>query len=598
MKYKLIKEPDNSLSAIQQILYNRGISLNQIHHYLNTSDLDINSFDGLGIENLKNAAAALVSTIQNKKNVLIVVDSDCDGYTSSAILLNYLYDLFPSFIENNVKYYIHEGKEHGLLDVMNYINEHDFDLIILPDSSSNDYGYHKELYQNGKKIIILDHHEAEYISPYAIIINNQLSDYPNKDFSGAGITWQFCRFLDKLLGSNNSDNYIDLVALGNCGDMMSLKSIETKHIINKGFKNIQNPFFYYMADKNSYSLGDKLTPMGVAFYIVPFINAMHRSGNLEEKELLFKSMLKYEAFKIIPSTKRGCKGQTEKLVEQAVRTAINVKNRQTRAQDAGMELLENKIISDNLLEHKVLLFLLEPGEIDKNIAGLIANKMMAKYQRPCCILTKVEEIEESIILTSNPPQEYKYITYQGSARGCDKVGINNFKDICTETKCIMYAEGHQGAFGLGIEESQINSFIKETDRILKDMSDEPIYYVDYIYNGIDVSSQAILDIASLDDLWGKDMDEPMVAIHDLKINEKMITLMSPDKKPTLKIILPNKVSLIKFNSSQEEYENLCSEGYIAIDVVGRCNQNIWMNYVNAQILIDDYEIISKAKYYF
>ena len=598
MKYKLIKEPDNSLSAIQQILYNRGISLNQIHHYLNTSDLDINSFDGLGIENLKNAAAALVSTIQNKKNVLIVVDSDCDGYTSSAILLNYLYDLFPSFIENNVKYYIHEGKEHGLLDVMNYINEHDFDLIILPDSSSNDYGYHKELYQNGKKIIILDHHEAEYISPYAIIINNQLSDYPNKDFSGAGITWQFCRFLDKLLGINNSDNYIDLVALGNCGDMMSLKSIETKHIINKGFKNIQNPFFYYMADKNSYSLGDKLTPMGVAFYIVPFINAMQRSGNLEEKELLFKSMLKYEAFKIIPSTKRGCKGQTEKLVEQAVRTAINVKNRQTRAQDAGMELLENKIISDNLLEHKVLLFLLEPGEIDKNIAGLIANKMMAKYQRPCCILTKVEEIEESIILTSNPPQEYKYITYQGSARGCDKVGINNFKDICTETKCIMYAEGHQGAFGLGIEESQINSFIKETDRILKDMSDEPIYYVDYIYNGIDVSSQAILDIASLDDLWGKDMDEPMVAIHDLKINEKMITLMSPDKKPTLKIILPNNVSLIKFNSSQEEYENLCSEGYIAIDVVGRCNQNIWMNYVNAQILIDDYEIISKAKYYF
>ena len=598
MKYKLIKEPDNSLSAIQQILYNRGISLNQIHHYLNTSDLDINSFDGLGIENLKNAAAALVSTIQNKKNVLIVVDSDCDGYTSSAILLNYLYDLFPSFIENNVKYYIHEGKEHGLLDVMNYINEHDFDLIILPDSSSNDYGYHKELYQNGKKIIILDHHEAEYISPYATIINNQLSNYPNKDFSGAGITWQFCRFLDKLLGINNSDNYIDLVALGNCGDMMSLKSIETKHIINKGFKNIQNPFFYYMADKNSYSLGDKLTPMGVAFYIVPFINAMQRSGNLEEKELLFKSMLKYEAFKIIPSTKRGCKGQTEKLVEQAVRTAINVKNRQTRAQDAGMELLENKIISDNLLEHKVLLFLLEPGEIDKNIAGLIANKMMAKYQRPCCILTKVEEIEESIILTSNPPQEYKYITYQGSARGCDKVGINNFKDICTETKCIMYAEGHQGAFGLGIEESQINSFIKETDRILKDMSDEPIYYVDYIYNGIDVSSQAILDIASLDDLWGKDMDEPMVAIHDLKINEKMITLMSPDKKPTLKIILPNKVSLIKFNSSQEEYENLCSEGYIAIDVVGRCNQNIWMNYVNAQILIDDYEIISKAKYYF
>lgn len=45
----------------------------------------------------------------------------------------------------------------------------------------------------------------------------------------------------------------------------------------------------------------------------------------------------------------------------------------------------------NLLNHKVLLFLLEPGAIDKSIAGLIANKFMAKYQRPVCILTKVVE---------------------------------------------------------------------------------------------------------------------------------------------------------------------------------------------------------------
>ena len=48
------------------------------------------------------------------------------------------------------------------------------------------------------------------------------------------------------------------------------------------------------------------------------------------------------------------------------------------------------INEQNLLQHKVLLFLLESGEVDKNIAGLIANKIMAKYQRPVCILTKIE----------------------------------------------------------------------------------------------------------------------------------------------------------------------------------------------------------------
>ena len=598
MKYQLIKEINPNYSAIEQVLTNRGIPYSEIKHYLNTTDNDINSAEMLGEERLKAAATALLTTIKENKKMLVVVDSDCDGYTSSALLLNYLYDLFPAFIQNNTKYYIHDGKEHGLSDVMEYILEKDFELIILPDSSSNDYGYHKELAQQRRKLIVLDHHEADYVSPFAIIINNQLSNYPNKDFSGVGVTWQFCRYLDKLLGQNNADNYIDLVALGNCGDMMSLQSIETKHLINKGFKQVKNPFFYYMADKNSFSLGESLTPMGVAFYIVPFINAMQRSGTLEEKELLFKSMLQYEAFNIVPSTKRGCKGQTEKLVEQAVRTATNVKNRQTRAQDAGMEFLEHKIEDENLLNHKVLLFLLEPGEIDKNIAGLIANKMMAKYQRPCCILTKTEIIREDVFLTSNPPKPYKEVIYQGSARGCDKTGIINFKDICESTGVISMAEGHQGAFGLGIPASQIQNFLEKTDELLRDISDEPIYYVDYIYNGVDVSKQNILDIASLNELWGKDIDESLIAIQNLKISKDMITLMSPDKKPTLKITLPNKICLIKFGSNQKEYESLLSDGYVELEIVGRCNRNEWMNYVNAQILIEDYNIIKKSKYCF
>ena len=53
-------------------------------------------------------------------------------------------------------------------------------------------------------------------------------------------------------------------------------------------------------------------------------------------------MLTFEAFKMIPSTKRGCKGELEKLVEQAVRMSTNVKTRQTKTQDASLEILEKK----------------------------------------------------------------------------------------------------------------------------------------------------------------------------------------------------------------------------------------------------------------
>lgn len=604
MKYQLIKPVRESYSAIEQVLTNRSIL--DVHRYLNTTDKDINSFFLLGEDNLYKAAVAIMKCVRDNLKVLIIVDSDCDGFTSAATLINYLYDLFPAWVENNLTWFIHEGKQHGLSDLTPQDIE-GISLIIAPDSSSNDYVEHQMYHDMGINVVVLDHHEAERISENAIVINNQLCDYPNKHMSGVGIVWQFCRYLDSLLGTNYADKYLDLVALGMDADMMSMTSLETKHLINKGLENVTNPFFAAMVEKNSYSMKNKVTPFGVAFYVAPYVNAAVRSGTQEEKEIIFQSMLNFKAFEKIPSNKRGHRpGEMEQLYVQAIRTATNVKNRQTRAQDAGMALLEKMIEEQNLLSHKVLLFLLEPGQIDKNIAGLIANKFMAKYQRPCCILTRVEEENKSIQTFYNTETNESYdkvkteiiVSYQGSARGCDKTGVTEFKDICEATDCIMYAEGHQGAFGLGIYETFLQEFIQKTDKILEDMSDEAVYYVDYIYRGNEVNPQHILDIADLDYLWGKDVDEPLIAIKGLKVTRDMVTLMSPDNKPTLKITLPNKISLVKFGSSQEEYESLARNGYLEIDFIGKCNKNVWNGYVTPQIFIEDYEIVDHVKYLF
>ena len=591
MKYQLIKPVNSEYSAIEQVLTNRGIDINNIKHYINTSDADVASPLDLGEERLKAAAAALIKTIKNNKKSIVIVDSDCDGFTSSALLINYLYDLFPAWVENNLSWFIHDGKQHGLSDFPEALKK-DISLLLVPDAGSNDFIYHEDFSKQDINIIILDHHEASAISNHAIVINNQLCDYDNKFLSGVGVTWQFCRYLDNLLSTSHADKYLDLVALGLTADMMSLTSLETKHLINKGFEpdNVKNPFIYSMWQKNQFKLGSHITSWGAAFYIAPFVNAMVRSGTQEEKELLFESMLFFKAFEKILSNKKGHKlGEEELRVEQAIRTCTNVKNRQTRAQDAGMDFLEKMVTEQNLLDNKVLLFLLEPGQIDRNIAGLVANKFMAKYQRPCCILTRVETIAEDGSME---------ISYQGSARGCDKVGVIEFKDICENTGLPLFVAGHQGAFGLGLREEDIQNFINKTNEILKDMSEEPLYYVDYIYNGDKVNSQNILDIAGMGSYWGKDVDEALVAIEKLKVTKEMVTLMSPDKTPTLKISLPNKVSLIKFGSSQEEYEKFLSNGYVEVNIVGTCNANTWNGWTTAQIMIEDYEITGYSKYFF
>ena len=598
MKFKLIKPINPHYSAVEQILTNRGIPYYDIHHWLNTTDADINDFNLLGADRLLKAAQTLISVISQDARALVIVDSDCDGFTSSALLINYLYDLFPAWVQNNLDWFIHSGKQHGLSDVNVEWAAANYSVILCPDASSNDYEYHLAFIDKGVDIIVLDHHEADIVSPNAIVINNQLCDYPNKHLSGVGITWQFCRYLDSLLGVSYADNYLDLVALGNTADMMSLQSIETKHLIFKGFReeNIHNPFIYEMAQRNAFSLGDKITPHGAAWYIAPFVNAMVRSGEEEEKELLFKSFLKFKAYNIILSNKRGHKqGETEQLVVQAVRTCSNVKARQTKAQDAAMAKIEGMIEDNNMMEHKVLLFLLEPGEVEPNVAGLVANKIMGKYQRPCAILTKREKKLDGYLV---PELNTTYACYEGSARGCDKADVTNFKDICETTGLTQYVAGHQGAFGLGLLPEDVDLFIEATDRALYSMASEPVHYVDYIYKNTDVNASQVLEIAELGEIWGKDIDESYVAIDNLRITRDMVTVYRK-KNNTLKITLPNRLSIMLFNAPDDLCEQLeTTQGFVTMDIVGTPNKNEWNGYVSPQIFIEEYAITGVSRYNF
>ena len=134
MKYKLLNETNRNYSAIQQILYNRGIKEEDMFHYLNTTDEDINKPELLGKEKMIMAATILLDTIKENKKAIIIVDSDCDGFTSSALFINYFYDIYPHWIENNLDIFFHQGKQHGLEDCENLILEKHYDLVIVPDA--------------------------------------------------------------------------------------------------------------------------------------------------------------------------------------------------------------------------------------------------------------------------------------------------------------------------------------------------------------------------------------------------------------------------------------------------------------------------------
>lgn len=365
MKTKLVNK-DIRENYTNELLMERGLSPEELEYFLNVPD-DSYLQQPLDLDYIEQAADMFehMTTTPNTDTIAVVVDSDVDGFTSAAIFIQYLRKWNT---EVNIVPILHKGKGHGLSDtiedVFELMKDNTVKYVVLPDSSSNDYEYHEQLGAEGIQCLVLDHHIVEpdtHFSDHAIIINNQLSpNYKNKDLCGAGVTWQFCRYCDMIWHTNYANKYIDLAALGIISDMMSMLSLENRYIVHTGLNNINNYFFKALCEKQSFSMGGKVNPISVAFYITPLINAMIRAGAEDEKQRCFQAFIDGHA--LVESHKRGAKGTFEEVAIESARECTNARAKQNRILDKAVEELEIKIAKHDLLENKILFVRLEEDD--------------------------------------------------------------------------------------------------------------------------------------------------------------------------------------------------------------------------------------------
>jgi single-stranded-DNA-specific exonuclease len=581
MKYELIKSLEPHMSFTEQIFYNRGVDASNIEDFLHPPSSSI--IDPYTIKNIETAAETLFVHLHRGHKIFIQVDSDCDGYTSSAILLNWLYRFLDKKMDN-IYFRIHDGKQHGLLEeTVQDLKDGDYRLVIIPDAGSNQNDIHEMLYNLNIDCIILDHHESDIESETAIVVNPTIDGgYSNKSLSGAAVVYKFCKILDDKASTNFADDFLDLVSLGLIADMMDTTELETRRLILLGLNNIKSAFLKALFEKQAYSMRNEINTTTVSFYIAPLINAVVRAGTMEEKETIFKAFLEFFGNQKVKSTKRGAKPEAEETIaELACRIVSNIKTRQNKMRDESIKLIE-EIIQEQQLNNNKIIAIVDSGNIDRNLSGLIANKLMAKYKRPVIIL---KETSDNML--------------QGSARGYEKSELKDFKSFINNSEIAEYAEGHANAFGVGFKKDNLQTFINYSNSILEHVNFDNQYLVDYIFDIKELKSAFIDQIYSLRNLWGKGFEEPLFCIKNIKIGIEDITLLSSDKNPTLKITV-NNISFMKFNVSLEEYGLLkpTQNGSILLDVVGRFQMNDWNGTSYPQVLIDDYIKIKDIQYYF
>lgn len=581
-------------------LVNKNFENNYLENYLFSKGVeDFETFlypteeliqDPMFLDNIYRGAELFLNHVMKDSKILLIVDPDCDGFTSSAILYQYAKKLNSSC---NLTYAIHEGKAHGLSDLIEDIlssTEH-YDLIICPDSGSNDIEYHKQLLDFDCQVLVIDHHlvDAE-ISDNTIIINNQSSkEYKNKDLTGAGMVYQFCKYVDNLMKFNGASEFIDLAALGVIGDMGSLLSLENRAIIRAGLDNITNDFFWALLRKQGYSISgkmapsdteilEKLSPTSIAFYIVPLINAMIRVGTQSEKTKMFEAFI--DGKKMVPSTKRGAKGSLEEIAVDSARECANAKSRQQKLQEKMLEKIEQKIYKYDLLENKILVIELdEDDDFPSELNGLLAMKCAAKFNHP----TIVGRVNEDGFL-------------RGSARGLNESELKDLKKFFEESNYFEYALGHPGAFGCSISQKNLNDFFSYSNQELASIDfNENVYDINFERKANDKDlSDLILAIGSFEHVWGQGVPEPLIYITNIEVSVDDIKIMGKNKD-TVRID-NNGISYIMFKANELIDELSALEGKVSFNIVGKANINEWMGRFSPQIKIESYEIVQEKAF--
>ncbi len=563
MRYQLIGNNDLFI-PIEIVLKNRGVE--DIRSFLNISKENVVHWNNL--KNISEAVDCLLKHINQGSMIFIQSDSDVDGATSFTILMNYLKTVFKDI---HIQWRIHEGKEHGI--ILDTIPE-GTNLVIIPDAGSNQYKEHKKLKQKGIDVIVLDHHECDHESEDAIVVNNQLSsDYPTKSLTGAAIVYKFLKALDERLQINEADYYLDLVSVGLIADMADSRDLETRYYMIEGLKKINNSFLRALFDKQQYSTKGIINIINCQFYIIPLINACIRVGNMQEKLQMMNAFLESKE-QIYNKRKK----ESESIQIATARLLTNIKARQKKLRDTGVELIEQRIKERNLLDNKILIVNVT-DLLDKNLTGLVANSLSKKYKRPTLLIRYNEK--EGI--------------FQGSGRGYEQGAIKDLKSFLRQTGMFNYVEGHSNAHGVSIDVEQLVNVNEIINELLKDVEiDVDTYDVDFVIPGNQLRKDFIKEIDNYKNIWGFKVEEPLIAVQQIELNKEEINLIG-SKKNTLKFTY-NGIDYIKFFSNEEEWNSTVEQGErLVIDVIGKCSVNEYKGFKNYQIIINDFDVVETKK---
>ncbi len=355
---------------IAQLLYNRGVQLDEIESFLTVDHhLEGNPFL---LPDMTQAVARIYKALLSGEKIAIYGDFDVDGVTATVVVAEGISGLGGEVVPY-IPDRVNEG--HGLnLIALERVHSQGVSLIITVDCGVTDIIEVDEAKKLGMDVVITDHHLPFEELPRAVAVvdaRRKDSQYPFSELAGVGVALKLVQALFYQDSRKERLNeLLDLVALGTVADMVPLVG-ENRYLVSTGLKVLNNTRrlgLQELIKQSGLEIG-KIGAEQISWVLGPRLNAAGRMGGALVSYRLLTTQASDEA-----------QGLTEEL------------GRRNKERQMLTEEVLDKVKKKMQLKAELPLIIEGDESYPVGVIGNVSSRLADEFSKPAIIVNLGDEV--------------------------------------------------------------------------------------------------------------------------------------------------------------------------------------------------------------
>ncbi len=483
------------MTLFEQILHARGLEGDAGKQFLSPDYAS--GHDPFLLPDMKAAVERLVAARERQEKIVIYGDYDIDGLTATTVLIEAFKSFGFRFVETFIPNRFVEG--YGMTEnAVERIAKTGATLIVTVDCGSLSEGPIVRAKELDMEVIVTDHHNVAPVQPPAVAVINPkrlLQDHPNDytnyiltkknktgklypflDLPGVGVAFKLVQALQTRLDGlavGQEKWLLDLVALGTVCDVVTLVDENRTHVYwgLKVLAKTRRPGLKALMAVAGVE-PERLNARSLGFALGPRMNA---AGRLETAAYAQDMLLAREG---------------ERALELAQQ--LDTMNASRRSeQDEIFKMARAQALQ---YEHDPVLVLSHP-EWNHGIIGIVAAKILEKYQKPTYVLQELGDESKG------SARSYGDFSAADAIRASD--------DIITK------GGGHKLAAGVTLPTANINAFRERVNEYFRSLELRPqppllLPNADVTIEGFSEVNEALVDQLAKLEPYGNGNPEPIL----------------------------------------------------------------------------------------